>query len=297
VTSRPAAGGAGASSAVDRELARIEYPQVRERVRDLMLRAIPAGATALVVSKGDGELLQIEGRTGWHFPRADNGQYAGFHPRSGRDAVSHLEELRAAGAGYLVVPSTYSWWFEHYPELTAHLESHYRQVAGEANAGAVFALHESAPEVEGAEGVSSSGRARPAVEAHRPLLPAIRGLAASLLPEDAVVLVASEGDDELLQLGRAGWHFPRDERGRHVPLDQVDDVAAIAQLEALRDRGAHYLLIPRTGFVSIEQRDGLRGYLERSCRTVAMRERICALFELGGVAEDVNTQAERAWGR
>ena len=41
------------------------FHQVREAVRS----AIPADATVLVVSRGDEELLKLDGRTAWHFPR------------------------------------------------------------------------------------------------------------------------------------------------------------------------------------------------------------------------------------
>src|SRR5262249_35699499 len=47
--------------------------QIKELVRD----STPHGATVLVVSKGDGQLLNIEGREGWHFPRQEDGKYAG----------------------------------------------------------------------------------------------------------------------------------------------------------------------------------------------------------------------------
>jgi hypothetical protein len=102
----------------------------------------------------------------------------------------------------------------------------------------------------------------------------------SLLPEDAVILVASEGRDELLDLDRASWHFPRDAAGQYVPLDEVDDASAVAQLETLRAHGTRYLIVPSGGSSSLDGRDQLRDYLVRRCRTVAVRERICSIFEL-----------------
>ncbi|HEY3553426.1 MAG TPA: glycosyltransferase family 4 protein, partial [Solirubrobacterales bacterium] len=44
------------------------------------------------------------------------------YPADGAAAAAHLEELRAAGAQYLVIPAEASWWLEHYPELREALE-------------------------------------------------------------------------------------------------------------------------------------------------------------------------------
>jgi hypothetical protein len=89
--------------------------------------AIPAGATVLVVSKGDEALLRIQGCTGWHFPRADNGAYAGHHPADSAEAIAHLEALRTQGARYLVFPSTSLWWFDFYAGFREHLDGRYRR--------------------------------------------------------------------------------------------------------------------------------------------------------------------------
>jgi hypothetical protein len=67
------------------------------RVRQLVHDTIPRGATVLVVSKGDDDLLQREGRRAWHFPRAAEGGYAGYDPAYAAAAIAHLEALRAEG--------------------------------------------------------------------------------------------------------------------------------------------------------------------------------------------------------
>ena len=68
--------------------------------------AVPAGSICAVATKGDERLLDLGRVAGWHFPRGDDGRYAGYNPPDGRWAVEHLEELRAAGADYLVIPAT-----------------------------------------------------------------------------------------------------------------------------------------------------------------------------------------------
>lgn len=107
-----------------------------ERVRELVLGAVPADAVVLVVSRGDDALLQLDGRTAWHFPRDETGAHPGFNPADGADAVAQLDAQRAHGATHLVFPETELWWLDEYAELR---ESLAREVA-RGDAGAVYAL-------------------------------------------------------------------------------------------------------------------------------------------------------------
>jgi len=100
-----------------------DYEDLVERVCGAVRAVVPAGAVAAVITRGDERLRDLGGIEAWHFPRDDDGRYAGFHPPDGAWAVEHLEMLRAAGAGYLVIPATASWWYEEYPELVAHLRA------------------------------------------------------------------------------------------------------------------------------------------------------------------------------
>jgi hypothetical protein len=103
------------------------YRELTERVRRAVLDAVPANATVLIVSRGDEELLRVDGRRAWHFPRGDDGAYAGHHPADSREAIAWLETQRAAGAEYIVFPRTGIWWLEHYEGLRRHLDRSYRQ--------------------------------------------------------------------------------------------------------------------------------------------------------------------------
>ena len=101
------------------------YRELTERIRQSVLETVPADATVLIVSRGDDELLRIDGRSAWHFPRSDDGAYAGHHPADSRDAIAWLEAERARGADYIVFPATGSWWLEHYEGLRQHLNKRY----------------------------------------------------------------------------------------------------------------------------------------------------------------------------
>jgi GT2 family glycosyltransferase len=106
----------------------LRYLQTIDRIRQIVGRAIPAGATVLVVSKGDEELVRHEGCVGWHFPSDGNGLYAGFYPVDTAAAVRQLDVLRRKGARYLVVPHSSLWWFDYYGRLEEWLLSTGRSI-------------------------------------------------------------------------------------------------------------------------------------------------------------------------
>jgi hypothetical protein len=99
------------------------YGLLRLRIRQVVEQAVPMGATVAVISKGDGALLRLVGRTGWHFPQTDRGAYAGRHPADSAEAIGQLEALRRRGAEFLVIPATSHWWLDHYQEFRRHLEA------------------------------------------------------------------------------------------------------------------------------------------------------------------------------
>ncbi len=118
-----------------------EYAALVARIREVVDAEVPARSTVLVVSKGDDALLELGAeRDGWHFPRSSNGTYRGWYPAQSGDAIAHLEELRAAGAEYLLLPAPSLWWLEHYAGLRDHLRAHYMEVIREPEACTVYAL-------------------------------------------------------------------------------------------------------------------------------------------------------------
>ena len=120
----------------------LRYQQLVRKIREAVRAALPPGATVLVVSRGDGEILNLEGRTAWHFPQLKGGAYAGHNPADSAAAIRHLEELRAGGAEYLLFPATGLWWLEYYQEFRRHLETHYPVVMRQEDTCVIFALRE-----------------------------------------------------------------------------------------------------------------------------------------------------------
>lgn len=118
------------------------YERETAQLREVVKAAVPAGATVLVVSRGDDSLLELNGRRALHFPQAPEGGWAGHHPADSEEAIGHLEALRDGGAEYLVVPTTYRWWLDYYEGLREHLDSRYPAVLHDEGAGAIYRLEE-----------------------------------------------------------------------------------------------------------------------------------------------------------
>jgi GT2 family glycosyltransferase len=118
------------------------YQRLTQRIREIVADTLPTGATVLMVSKGDEELLNIEGHSTRHFPAADDGSWAGHHPTDSDEAVAALEAMRAAGGEFIVFPRTGMWWLEHYRGFTEHLEQRYEAIVREEDTCVIFALSE-----------------------------------------------------------------------------------------------------------------------------------------------------------
>jgi glycosyltransferase involved in cell wall biosynthesis len=116
------------------------YQDMILRVQEVVRRTLPPDATVIVVSKGDRELLDLDGRTAWHFPQREDGIYAGYYPSDSATAIAHLEALQAKGGQYLLFPETAFWWLDHYKAFKEHLESRSRPVAHEDDTCLIFDL-------------------------------------------------------------------------------------------------------------------------------------------------------------
>lgn len=117
---------------------RLGYRRLVERVRAAVGEAVPATASVLVVSRGDRQLVDLEGRDARHFPQDNGGGYLGHHPRDSAEAIARLESLRENGAEYLILPATAYWWLEHYAGFAEHLRDCYQRI--DSDVCAIFRL-------------------------------------------------------------------------------------------------------------------------------------------------------------
>lgn len=251
-----------------------DYKGLIERVRRAVRQSVPVGATVAVVSKGDPELLQLEGRRGWHFPQDSRGNYAGFHPADSPTAIANLEEMRARGAEYLLIPQTALWWLEHYREFREHLESRYAFVVRQADIGAIVRLSS-----------GSGGRAALGVpERPRSDLKQLRAVVRSILPEDARLLVISKGDEALQKFDqREARHFPCAEDGGYAGYYPADSDEAITRLDAQIDLGWQYLVVPAASAWWLEFYEGFARHLYTGHRIVARQRHVAFIFQLAAL--------------
>jgi GT2 family glycosyltransferase len=263
------------------------YPRVVADVQRTVNEVVPEGATVLVVSRGDEALVRLDGRHGWHFPRATDGRFRGYYPASGEDAIKHLEELREQGAGYIVFPSTYRWWFDYYVDFARHLDGFKKIADGEscvifemdpADAGIEPAGGQTQP--DSSQDVTAAKGKRIRAEEYLALIERTKQVASVALPPGVTALVVSRGDDALVDLeDRIGWHFPRGEDGRYLGYYPATDEDAIEHLEELRAAGAEYLLFPSSAFWWLTHYDAFADHLRGRYQTV-YEDVTCVVFGL-----------------
>jgi GT2 family glycosyltransferase len=120
------------------------YRRLLRDVRDVVEASVPAGARVLVISRGDEQLLRFSRHDGRHFPQGRDGRYSGYHPSHSGAAIRELEELRAAGCEYLVIPRSELWWLVHYEELAEHLERRYEALVVDEDTCVIYRLRNAA---------------------------------------------------------------------------------------------------------------------------------------------------------
>jgi hypothetical protein len=117
----------------------LRYQQLKDKLRGIVKSLVPSGATLLVISKGDDELLRFDTCRAWHFPLEAGNRYAGHYPKDSAGAIEHLEEVHARGVDFLLIPNTAFWWLDHYDGFRDHLLTHYK-VAHKTDSCVMFDL-------------------------------------------------------------------------------------------------------------------------------------------------------------
>lgn len=125
---------------------------------------------------------------------------------------------------------------------------------------------------------------RPADASYAELVGEVGATVRSVVPRQATVAVVSKGDPALVDFDdRVGWHFPQGPGGQYAGHHPADSADAVAQLEALVDRGAGYLVIPATASWWLDHYGELARYLEERGREVGAPGGSCRVFSLANV--------------
>jgi len=124
------------------------------------------------------------------------------------------------------------------------------------------------------------------------------------VPPRGIVAVISKGNEEWPAISRRqGWLFPFNARGRSTGIAPACDLAAIAQLETLRARGATHLLIPEACSSWLTTYPDFRRHLDCHSSLVKQQPGVGLLYDLSprptaaatsrSLAESVDALAKR----
>jgi GT2 family glycosyltransferase len=95
-----------------------------------------------------------------------------------------------------------------------------------------------------------------------------------------VIAVCKHEDDLLHVSDRVMGYFPQTDSGACAGFYPSDSLGAMAQLEAVRARGADYLLFPAEALWWLDFYSAFAEYLDRNYHLVAHREGLCSLYSL-----------------
>lgn len=259
------------SARASERLAPAEYAALVARLRATAAAALPAGASVLVLSKGDAALLELPEMSTSHFPQDAAGAYAGHHPPDSAAAVAHLLEHQASGAEYLVIPATASWWLDHYSDFAKHLATHAHILTDVPRTCRIYELSGR----RAAETPATTEATTPNASTTQ-----MRDYLENLIPADSSVAV-------LESTGVAAELAP-------LPLVALaphelspTDASPAEALARLAERGADYLVLPRAADEWLAQHAHVEEYIQSSCRKVADQRHLCRVFELKGLIEHV----------
>ncbi|MCC6314745.1 MAG: sulfotransferase [Thermomicrobiales bacterium] len=122
----------------------------------------------------------------------------------------------------------------------------------------------------------------PAAIYYRQLVDTIRSAAQRFLPEGSIALVASYGDQAMLDLpGRRAIDYPQAAGGVAADYTSVDNAVAIEQLEALRAEGASFLLVPSPAQAWLARQSDLVRYLDEHYPPFVHELGVCTIYRLG----------------
>jgi Glycosyl transferase family 2 len=206
--------------------------QLVEQIRQAVRRHIPADAKVVVVDKGDGGVLELDGREQWHFPQ----------PKEGTP-----EKLLVAGS---------SKGSKEVPWMNVGSGYDFRLYAGKGRRKLLAAV-----KVMQTEGAMLTATLEPV---------AVRNTtgAGTILWDTGN---HSESEIYVSMSPRFSGYYP------------LDSNEAVTRLEALREKGAEFLLFPRSAFWWLDHYPEFKSHLENHCRLIAdtkSTDSSCIIFDL-----------------
>lgn len=126
----------------------------------------------------------------------------------------------------------------------------------------------------------------PASIYYRRLVAQVRHFVDQHVPTTARTVVATYGDDAMLQQGDRGVEpFPYATPGVSADYTDVTAAEAVAQLEALREGGAEYLVLPSPALPWLANHPLLERHLAQRYTVVASERGVATIYSLGQARE------------
>lgn len=254
-------------------LGEAEYADLVARVRTAVWEDVPAGASVLVVSRGDPRLLEIDGVAVAHFPQDSSGDYAGHHPHDSEQAIAHLEQLRQRGAQYIAIPDTSRWWLEFYERFAEHLSNRAEMVSDRPGTCVVYGL--------GRRTADGGGVA--AIDAPHTSISQMRDYLEHLLDADAKLAVIDPAVAAVDPAGIAGALQPMRASSVSGQALYGSSEDLLTELRRLAETGVEYLVVPNEAGEWLADRPDMQAGIQASCRKVADQRHLCRVFELAGM--------------
>jgi hypothetical protein len=262
-------------------LSPVEYEQLIGGIREVVHRVVPLNATVLVASKGDNELVNLGSRPALHFPRDEDGRYSGYHPADSEAAIQELEQERADGAEYFLLPATGFWWLEFYDGFRKYIEQRYQVV--ESNQHCWIAKLSERVDV----GDAPSFVAEAPTEADR--VQPLQELIAALLPSEAqLAFVAFTPADAAGLGGHSTWLVPQPPR--------ADSKHMMESIRSLERSGVQFVVIPASAFEWLDEHPQVAQRLRSRHRFVTRQEHLCEIYQLESHQPDPPVAAQSEHG-
>jgi hypothetical protein len=226
---------------------RVQYPiqYMIRRSRELVRERLAPEAILAVAAGGHSDLMRLDNRETWHFPPAGPGGAGELFAEGPQGSV----EAPWIEAGMTYRLSLYRSTDSSHP--AARL-----LIRGVADASAVKNLASMTPQHTSADQVVLKAEPNPVVVQDK---------------LGSTTITWNTGD------GSQGRVYVT---GNHPGAGPADSAQAWQAVEAIREHGAQYLLVPGKSFCSLPKFRDFRERLERTFPVVAREENVCVIFDL-----------------
>src|SRR5437773_150 len=227
---------------------RYQCLEIADRVPEIVEANLPSDTTVAVATGGKNELLKLGGRRAWHFPQAGTNE---------RGQLFQQGSEGSADVPWIEAGMRYEFHLFGGPGYSKELAA--LSVIGLANADL------------GTNDVGSLPAGQPYLVAAPNPVPA-----PNRFGRTTITWNTGDGSEGQIFLSKGGVH------DSSCPRDSAE---AISHLEAIRARGAQYLLFPATAFWWLDHYQKFRECLEARYRTIVRDQNTCFIFDLIETAE------------